>query len=509
MKLGVNTIKAKKYVILSILLIFVLLIKTSWNLSVKEPNIILIVCNQLSPRIMGYTGNKEVTTPHLDQFSDTAYCFTNAYCTSPLGGPAQHSLYTGVYPSQHWVLKNGMNMKQNIPSILSLLNKQNYTTGNIGEIQFDSFHKPENTQSTLNHKFLIDHGGFSKYTSYLQSELGKRNLNYKPYEYLLDEKSKRQERDGLAFINSLPEELTLEHWTTNEALKFIDKHTENHSDNPFFLNVSYSSPQKHYTPVKKYANMYLDKLEELKLPPNFSVEKLQKWCEDNQNGSDSLSIEDVKYLRAMYFGFVTQLDAALGELFQGIKERGLMENTIIVFTADHGDNLGEHGRFYGRNMLEASVGVPLMIWFPEMNLSEKRIIDKNVSHVDIVATLLKIVGITPPKSMPGKDLLPLIEGEDDWADHAVFAEFYKYQENPSQLMLRKGDYKLTYSIENEEGMFEMRLYNIKEDPWEQKDLSDNGNHSIFLMNMSDELMNDYWKKIWSTLPKKKVNSSNF
>ena len=179
-----------------------------------------------------------------------------------------------------------------------------------------------------------------------------------------------------------------------------------------------------------------------------------------------------------------------------------MENTIIVFTADHGDNLGEHGHFYGRNMLEASVGVPLMIWFPEMNLSEKRIIDKNVSHVDVVTTLLKIVGITPPKSMPGKDLRPLIKGKEDWTDHAVFAEFYKYQENPSQLMLRKGDYKLTYSIENEDGMFEMRLYNIKEDPWEQKDLSESGNHGIFLMNMSDELMNDYWKKIWSTLPKK-------
>ena len=104
---------------------------------------------------------------------------------------------------------------------------------------------------------------------------------------------------------------------------------EGQSDNPFFLNVSYSSPQKSYAPVKKYADMYLAKLEQLKLPPNFSIDELQKWCEANQDISESLSVEDVKYLRAMYFALVTQLDAALGELFRGINERGLMENTIV------------------------------------------------------------------------------------------------------------------------------------------------------------------------------------
>ncbi len=501
-------IKAKRNSILPALLVFVFLI-AGCRLSVKEPNIILIVCDQLSPRAMGWTGETEVITPNLDQFSDAAYCFTNAYCTSPVGDPARHSLYTGVYPSQHWVLKNNMNMKEDLPSIISMLNKQNYTTGNIGEMQSASLHKREDSQPALNHEFMIDHGGFSTYTAYLQSELGKRNLDYKPYEHLLDRKIGVQEKDGLAFVNSLPEELTLEHWITNEALKFMDNQKENNSDNPFFLHVSYCSLHQPYSPIETYANMYLDKMKELKLPPNFSFEELQKWCKGNPDRPDSLSIEDVKYLRAMYFGFVTQLDAALGVLFRGIKERGLMENTIIVFTSDHGDNLGEHGRFYENNMLDASVGVPLMLWFPGTRLAERKIIDDNVSHVDVVTTLLKAVGITPSESMAGKDLLPLIKGKEDWADHSVYAEFYKYGVNPSQLMLRKGDYKLTYNIENEDGMFEMRLYNIKDDPWEQKDLSENPDHGVNLADMSDELMNDYWKKISSTLPKKLLSSSNF
>jgi choline-sulfatase len=496
MKSGVKTIKAKRGAILPALLIIGFLV-TGCSLSVKEPNVIMIVCDQLSPRAMGWTGDTEVITPNLDQFSNAAYCFTNAYCTSPLGGPARHSLYTGVYPSEHWVLKNNMHMKEDLPSIISMLNKHNYTTGNIGEMQ-----------SALHHEFMVDHGGRSAYKSYLQSELEKIGLDYKPHEQLLDGKNGWQERDSLTFANSLPEELTLGQWTTNEALKFIDKQQEDPSNKPFYMQVSYASPQKPYAPVEKYADRYLDKMEKLKLPPNFSFEELQKWSKRDPDSTDSLSIEDVKYARAMYFGFVTQLDAALGKLFKGIKERGLMENTIIVFTADHGDNLGEHGQFNGHNMLEASVGVPLMIKFPGKNLAERSIIDDNVSHVDVVTTLLNAVGLAPSQSMPGKDLRPLIEGKEDWTDHAVYAEFYKYRENPSQLMLRKGDYKLTYNIELEFGGFEMKLYNIKEDPWEQMDLFESGEHAVIMMDMSDELMNDYYDKIWNTLPRQDLSSSN-
>lgn len=504
-KLGANKIKLLKYIRPLALPIFIFLITNSCNLTVKKPNVILIVCDQLNPRAMGWMGDSLVVTPNLDQFSNNAYCFTNAYCTSPLKDPARHSLFTGVYPSQHWVLKNGMKLKEDLPSILSMLNEHSYKTANIGESQLASFLKPENSQAALDQDFFDVYHGFSLYTSNLQSELGKRNLDYKEYEYLFKGKNGIQEGVDLAYVNPLPEELTLWHWTTKKALKYIDMQREGQSDNPFFLNVSYSSPQKSYAPVKKYADMYLAKLEQLKLPPNFSIDELQKWCEANQDISESLSVEDVKYLRAMYFALVTQLDAALGELFRGINERGLMENTIVVFTANHGDNLGEHGLFYEGNMLEASVGVPLIIQFPEMNLTERRIIEENVSHVDLVTTLLKAAGIAPSNSMPGKDLRPLIEEKEDWTNHAVYAEFYKYHETPSQLMMRKGDYKLTYSVETKNDMFDIRLYNLKQDPWEQQDLSDSADHGGLYVDMSDALMNDYWKKIWITLPREGLN----
>lgn len=490
----------KRYSIFPLLTICVFLI-SGCKLFVNQPNVIVIVCDQLNPRTIGWTGETEVGTPNLDRFSESAYCFSNAYCTSPVGGPALHSLYTGVYPSQHWVLKNDMTMKDSLQTIIAMFNGHNYTTANIGDLCSNPLPRCDDSRSLLSNDFAINSGGFSAYTSYLKSELGKRNMGYNAYKKRFDGINLLKNRNRMAIKNPLPEELTLEHWITNKALEFIDNRAESLSAKPFFLNISYRSLQQFYSPIEKYANMYLDKMEELKLPPNFSEDGLQKWYNSNSDGSDSLSIEDVKYLRAMYLGIVSQLDAALGELFQGIKDRGLMENTIIVFTSQYGDSRGELEHFYARNMGEASVGVPLIMHLPGTELKKRKVIDANVSHVDLVSTLLKLSGISPAENSVGKDLIHAIKGEMDWSEHSVYAECYKYGVNPSQLMLRKGDYKLTYNIENEEGMFEIKLYNIIDDPWEQKDLAESSEHGVILMEMSDELMNDYWKKIFDSVPR--------
>jgi choline-sulfatase len=468
----------------------------------KEPNIVFVICDQMSPRAMGWTGETEVLTPCLDKLSQSGYCFTNAYCTSPVCAPARHSLYTGVYPSRHWVLKNDMKMRDDIPTIISMLNAHGYTTANIGKMHNAPYHHRRDFQYVLNHEFFTGSAGISHYDAYLQTELEQRDIKYNPYEHVKEGKIWLQEKDGIAFVNPLPEELTPENWMTREALKFIDDQKENRSEKPFFLHLSYFPPHHPYAPVMKYADMYLDKLNQLKLPPNFSFDDLQKWCKGSPSRPDSLSIQDVKYFRALYFGFVTQLDVALGELFEGMEERGLMENTIIVFTSDHGDNLGEHGQFYKGNMLEASVGVPLIIHMPGNKLKERKIITENVSHVDLVATLLEASGIPKSEHMAGYDMLPLMKGKQNWKNHSVFSEYYTSGPNPTKLMLRKGDYKLTYNAETGYGMFEMKLFNIREDPWEQNDLSENPEYAVQMMEMSDELMNGYWKEIANFLPKK-------
>jgi arylsulfatase A-like enzyme len=216
--------------------------------------------------------------------------------------------------------------------------------------------------------------------------------------------------------------------------------------------------------------MYLNDEDELELPPNFDREKLQQWF-NIRNPRESVTVQQVRLLRALYFGFTTQLDAALGELFDGMRQRGLLNNTIVVFTSDHGDNLGEHGRFFKRSMLQGSVGVPLLVHWPGQTVQEARVIEDNVSHIDLVSTLVQAAGIRPPNHMPGRDMLPLMLGEEGWENHPVWSEGYSRNTDPDQLMLKKGDYKLVYERDAFSGEFRKSLYNIRVDPWELQDLA--------------------------------------
>jgi len=467
----------------------------------KQPNIVFIFVDQMSPRAMGWTGQMEVKTPHLDDFSESSYCFTNAYCTSPVCAPARHSIYTGVYPSRHWVFKNDMMMKEDYTTIMAMMNDNGYTTANIGKMHNAPYHHRRDFQYVLNHEFFVGPAGISHYDAYLQSELEKRGMeNYNPYSHVPEGKVWLQVKDGIAAVNPLSEELIPEHWLTREALKFMDDQEASRPDNPFFLHLSYFPPHHPYMPIKKYADMYLENMDDLELPPNYDHERLQRWCQASPMRPDSLTVEDVKYFRALYFGFMTQLDAALGDLFAGMEERELMKNTIIIFTSDHGDNLGERGLFYKGNMFEGSVRVPLMVYWPGHKLGDRKIISDNVSQVDLVPTMLEAAGIEVPEYMAGEDMLPLMNGKESWEDHSVYSEYYTRGRQPSQLMLRKGDFKLYYDDNTESGSWETYFYNISEDPWELKDEFNNPDYTEELTDFMDELMNEYLDGVFAHAP---------
>jgi len=436
----------------------------------ERPNILFILCDQLSPRAVGWSGQTEVRTPNLDKLAESSYIFPSAYCASPRCAPARHSIYTGVFPSRHWVLKNDMEMNDEVPTIISMLNHQGYTTASIGKMHNAPYHHRRDFQYVLNHEFFMDAAGISHYRPYLLKELKKRGLEYRRNENIPEGKNWLQVVHGIGQVNPLPEEISAERWLTREALKFMDDQQIERSNQPFFLHLSFFPPHHPYKPVAKYAEMYLKNADELELPPNFDFERLQEWC-NGRNSPESMTEEDVRFLRALYFGFTTQLDAALGELFDGMKQRGLLDNTIVVFTSDHGDNLGEHGSFFKGSMLEGSVGVPLLVYWPGHMVTGGQTIDDNVSHIDLVPTLLQAAGLSPPEHMPGKNMLPLMAGKESWEDHPVWSEGYIRNTEPDQLMLKKGDFKLVYEWDSNSGEYKKSLHNIREDPWEMHDLA--------------------------------------
>jgi len=463
----------------------------------KRPNILFIINDQHNPRAMGYTHQSPVITPNLDRLATQGVRFTNAYCASPVCAPTRHSIYSGLYPSDHGVLSNDRPMHEGIPTMMSYLNLAGYTTANIGKMHNAPYHHRRDFQYVLHHEFYLGPAGISHYAPYLASELKKRGLTFKPWNAPAPGLNWLQDVKTIAFTNDwLPEDLTPERWITDEALKFMRDQLAQRPNKPFFIHASYFPPHMPYGPIKKYADMYDPAT--MKLPKNFSRSKMNAWCRGGHKPAN-ISDDEIKRWLACYYGFVTQLDAEIGRLLDGLDELGLADNTIVIFTSDHGDMLSEHGMFYKGVMYEGSARVPLIIRWPGMPKNKRE--SALVSHVDFMPTVLKAAGVTCDTKMEGMDLRPLLTGDRSaWQDRAVHSEFYSYLPF-THLMLRQGSYKLIASKHKpKKAKTKYELYDVDKDPWEMNDLTKDPAFATTFASMKKTMMSR-WQRQKKKLPK--------
>jgi len=464
----------------------------------RPPNVLLILCDQYDPRAMGWTGQSQVQTPNLDRLAADGVCLTNAYCASPVCAPTRHSIYTGLYPSDHGVLQNDLPLNEGLRTMMDYLNEAGWTTANIGKMHNAPYHCRRDFQYVLHHEFYIDAGGISHYAPFLARELDRRGLTLRPWNTPRPGLSWLADIHTVAFVNDwMPEDLTAEHWITDECLKFIEDQLDRRPDQPFFLHASYFPPHHPYGPIAKYAKMYDP--DEIRLPPNFSREKLDRWC-GRQGTPKHMTDDDVKRWIALYYGFVTQLDAEVGRLLDGLDRLGVAEETVVLFMADHGDMLSEHGMFYKGVMYEASARVPFIVRWPGMRRGVREA--SLISHVDIMPTVLQLAGLKADAELPGHDLRPILEGQSR-PERAVYSEFFlgrPGQRPTASLMYRKGPYKLiALPTGPDRKEYRYELYDVDNDPWEMHDLAGQPGVAGTFQTLQEEL-SAIWQKQKTRLP---------
>ncbi len=192
------------------------------GVSEKQPNFIIIFDDQHNSRYMGWTGQGEgIKTPHIDQLASESVAFTNAYSSCPVCAPARHSVYTGLYPSQHGVIHNDLPLKEEISTLMDLLAENGYTTGNVGKMHFAPYNERHGFQYVLNHEFFADGSGISHFRPWLEREVEQRGIKAErfpqcsktdpPGDWLFSVNS-------LGFEYDLPLELTSEHWVSDNAI---------------------------------------------------------------------------------------------------------------------------------------------------------------------------------------------------------------------------------------------------------------------------------------------------
>lgn len=357
----------------------------------KRPNILFVFPDQLGARWLPMYDNPVVKAPNLERFAETSTVFTHAITTSPVCTPYRGCLLTGRYPSQTGVLENGQALPDDAVTFAHLLNEAGYDTHYVGKWHLSG--DPQQNRWVPPEK----RGGFQHFVGW-ESHHVDHNAGLiwedDPDEVI---QMMGHETDGL----------------TDLAIRQL--YTAVQSDNPFCMVVSYQAPHPPCSPPDEYLDLYDD------------VDLFQEPTADRSAYYDRPEWNadyDVETFRKRYFGEITQIDHAFGQLLDTLENLDLTDNTLVIFTSDHGEMAGARGLFGKGVMYAEALHIPLIVRYPGQR--QYRSSDVVASTVDFLPTLLDYVGCEPYEYAQGCSLRAVIEGTVTVSIPATFSEYHNY-----------------------------------------------------------------------------------
>jgi choline-sulfatase len=415
----------------------------------KRPNILFIISDQHSGRmLMGGPGKHvPVCTPNMERLAAKGVYFSNAYCGSPLCAPGRAALMTGMFASDVDAYGNTLVIQKDVPTWGNLLRDAGYTTWSTGK--FDLAAGKDNG--------FENSGGSGPNGHSVHPDI--TELFRRPMCYRIDE---RELVDGVVD----EEAHAADKAKIEKGLAFVEKQAG--AGKPWTAYIGVTIPHPPYRASKKYMDLYPPKDVPLPNIPSGHLDDLHpvfQTLRDFSRLSTPFPEDRVRRARSAYYAMITELDAYLGTVLDTLEEHGTLKDTVIIYTSDHGEMLGEHGLWLKRALYENAVRVPIIMAGP--GLPAGKVIDTPVSSVDLTATLLDLGGVPSQPGMRGQSLLPLIAGDKSAAPSHVYAECHTEGNATGSFMIRKGDWKYLYF-----SFFGANLlFNLREDPGELNNLA--------------------------------------
>lgn len=427
------------------------------NSNHRHPNILLIQVDQMAAPALPVYGHPLVKAPHIAALAEKSVVFDSAYCNSPICASSRYSMLSGRLPSAIRAFDNASEFSSAIPTLAHYLRSLGYSATLGGKMHFvgpDQLHGFEERLTTD-----IYPSDFSWTPNWTE---GPKN---KP--------------TGISMSN------VVDAGVCARSLQIdYDEEVEFHSvqklydlaryanDKPFFLTVSFTHPHSPYTTRQEYWDLYQHDAIDMPAVPPIPLEELDeqsRWLYYS-HGRDLHTVTDehVRTARHAYYGMISYIDEKVGRLLHTLEAVGLRDNTIVVFTSDHGEMLGERGMWYKQTFFEWSSRVPFMISYPEQFKPAR--VSKVVSLVDLMPTLLELASPGAPPAavtaLDGHSLVPLLQGKDaDWPDVAI-SEYSDMGVCAPCRMLRRGKYKYVYTHGHP-----AQLYDVQADPKELNNLA--------------------------------------
>ncbi|PKQ40188.1 choline-sulfatase [Pseudomonas sp. YY-1] len=428
----------------------------------KRPNILFIMADQMAAPILPlHDAASPVQMPNLMKLAEQAVVFDSAYCNSPLCAPSRFTLVSGRLPSKIGAYDNAADFPADVPTYAHYLRRLGYRTALSGKMHFcgpDQLHGYE--ERLTSDIYPADYGWVVNW-----DEPDVRASWYHNMSSVL--------QAGPCVRSN---QLDFDEEVVFKARQYLYDHVRMTPDQPFCLTVSMTHPHDPYTIPREYWDRYEDV--DIPLPQQY-IEQ----AEQDPHSQRILKVIDlwdkplpedkIRDARRAYFGACSYIDDNIGKLLKTLEECGLAEDTLIVFSGDHGDMLGERGLWYKMHWFEMSARVPLLVHAPKRFAAHR--VSQSVSTLDLLPTLLELAGgqVEQGLELEGHSLLPHLQGKGGHDE--VLGEYMAEGTVSPLMMIRRGPWKFVYSEQDP-----LLLFNLDNDPLERQNLAESSEHKGIL-----------------------------
>lgn len=452
----------------------------------NKKHIIFLYSDQHNGMVTGFDGDPYIRTPVLDALAEKGTVYSNCYCSSPLCVPSRSSMMSGLLPSETGIFNNFQSLRSDRVTFAHCMSVAGYETVLGGRMHFagpDQRHGFEkrllgDMTPSYSHLPKNNYGEALKATDFpgpdpiIKSGAGNSAV--------------------LEFDRDLNVEMK----------RFLEERTD---DRPLFLLAGYYGPHCPYVAPKELFDHYY---ETLPVPSILTPEEraalhpaIQQWIRNR--GIEDVTVEDVRRVRASYYGMVEFLDTLMGEFLEVVDRTLGLENTLVFYTSDHGDTIGNNNVFWKTNFYEGSVRVP-MVWSCPGLIPEGRSLEGHVSLMDVGPTLIEYAGGPALPKSDGVSLLASLTGGEDDLERYVISQLADVKGDNPSIMIRKGPWKLIHHT----GYADVQLFDVEKDPDEHNDLGLDPAYGDIREELHAEVMK-YWDEdhVWKVFHEAKAHDA--
>ncbi|MEZ6136801.1 MAG: sulfatase [Pirellulaceae bacterium] len=439
----------------------------------RRPNILFVLSDDIRWNALSCMGHTHIKTPHIDALANEGVLFKNTFCTTSLCSPSRASILSGLYAHTHGVTNNFTEYPDDMATFPKRLQESGYATAYMGKYHMGE----DNDEPRPGFDYFVTHKGQGKYFDTEFNFHGKERRVVKGYYTTV---------------------------VTDMAESWIQQQS---SEKPWMLMIGQKAPHSFYFPEPKYEHAFDDV--EINYPhsafhldgkPEWIKQRLStwhgiygpifEWRKDFPDTSAAGVLEFQNMVRA-YMGTILSVDDSMGRLVKLLRERGELDNTVVIFMGDNGLLEGEHGMVDKRTMHEASIRVPLVIRYP--GLAQGKQVSEQVLTIDLAPTLCELAGTQPLDDVHGKSMVKLVtEGDSDW--RKAWFYHYNYEKQfpytPNIRGIRTDRWKLVRYPHGDGGPDRHlgELYDLQTDPLELTNLIEESAHTALVEQLNQQLL---------------------